>query len=30
VTADFQSRRGGFFMQEPGCDGDATTSDGTS
>lgn len=28
VTADFQARLGGFFMQEPGCDGDATTSDG--
>ena len=28
VTADFQAGRGGFFMQEPGCDDDATTSDG--
>ncbi|HEY2946568.1 MAG TPA: endonuclease/exonuclease/phosphatase family protein [Vicinamibacteria bacterium] len=28
VTADFPARPGGFFMQEPGCDGDATTSDG--
>jgi hypothetical protein len=28
VTADFQTSLGGFFMQEPGCDGDATTSDG--
>ena len=28
VTADFQPGRGGFFMQEPGCDGNATTSDG--
>jgi predicted extracellular nuclease len=28
VTADFTARRGGFFMQEPGCDDDATTSDG--
>ena len=28
VIADFQARLGGFFMQEPGCDGDATTSDG--
>ena len=28
VTADFQAWLGGFFMQEPGCDGDATTSDG--
>ena len=28
VTADFQASRGGFFMQEPGCDDDATTSDG--
>jgi predicted extracellular nuclease len=28
VTADFQPSLGGFFMQEPGCDGDATTSDG--
>ncbi len=28
VTVDFQSSLGGFFMQEPGCDGDATTSDG--
>src|SRR2546425_463283 len=28
VTADFQASLGGFFMQEPGCDGDATTSDG--
>jgi len=28
VMADFQAPLGGFFMQEPGCDGDATTSDG--
>jgi len=28
VTADFQASLGGFFMQEPACDGDATTSDG--
>jgi predicted extracellular nuclease len=28
VTADFQAPQGGFFMQEPGCDGDAATSDG--
>jgi hypothetical protein len=28
VTANFQARLGGFFMQEPGCDADATTSDG--
>ena len=28
VTADFPARRGGFFMQEPGCDDDAATSDG--
>jgi len=28
VTADFQPGRGGFFMQEPGCDGNAATSDG--
>lgn len=28
VIADFQSGRGGFFMQEPGCDGTGTTSDG--
>src|SRR5262249_29369510 len=27
-TADFQSSLGGFFMQEPGCDADAATSDG--
>ncbi len=28
VIADFQAGLGGFFMQEPGCDGDSTTSDG--
>jgi predicted extracellular nuclease len=28
VTADFQAKLAGFFMQEPNCDGDATTSDG--
>ena len=28
VTADFQSSAGGFYMQEPGCDADAATSDG--
>lgn len=28
VTADFQASLGGFFMQDPGCDSDPTTSDG--
>ncbi|PYQ11037.1 MAG: hypothetical protein DMF80_22660 [Acidobacteria bacterium] len=28
VTADLQASLGGFFMQEPGCDADASTSDG--
>jgi predicted extracellular nuclease len=28
ITGDFQTSLGGFFMQEPGCDGDPATSDG--
>jgi len=28
VTADFQASLGGFFLQDPGCDADPTTSDG--